>query len=522
MLVRAAKIGKTWKRIFQERQIVMALCQKKSFNHISRTLKVSKKRIKNIFGQAQKLGYLTGKSLPPAPAAVLPLPPPVLNKNKSKMDKLIGQHLAFIQERLAANYHIATIWETFPEPNISRTTFYRFIKQHCLKEHHPPHHLLPRVIPEYAQRPGEVLFLDWGKMMNVTDPLARKNRPLYFLTGILGHSRYLMVRLVWNKDQATTLEALESMFTEMGGVPAKIISDNPPCFVQRPSYYEPELNLIFSRFCAHYHIMPELAPPPHPKAKAKVDRMIPYIRRLFEGYGPSWHGIAHAQAYLNQRLKIANLRRHGSTQQRPSEVFRRTEKPRLRKLPAAKYHCEECRWSKVRQDGHVRFKDKYYSVEKKYLGCEVLVLGNQHTVRIYYNGTLIATHRRLHQTMRHKSTKIGHLEPYEQTMTNHHNLEKQAARIGPAAAQLARAILKNNLSFFDRRKVWGILNLAQKYPVEEVERACAAALAQRDLSFRGVEAFFKTLPSSHQKNMAAAARSKARRRPKECLANTNL
>lgn len=59
--------------------------------------------------------------------------------------------------------------------------------------------------------------MDWGKLCSGVNPKTGKKQTLWAFVGVLGYSRYMMVRLMWTCDSATTLAALSSMFLEMGG-----------------------------------------------------------------------------------------------------------------------------------------------------------------------------------------------------------------------------------------------------------------------------------------------------------------
>ena len=90
-------------------------------------------------------------------------------------------------------------------------------------------------------------------MLLIQNP--EKKKPLWFLTGVMGFSRYMMTRLVWGNGIEETLEAIQSMFNEMGGVPQKLTSDNPKCFATKASKFEAILNPAFERFCSHYGVV---------------------------------------------------------------------------------------------------------------------------------------------------------------------------------------------------------------------------------------------------------------------------
>ncbi len=67
----------------------------------------------------------------------------------------------------------------------------------------------------------------------------------------------------------------------------------------------------------------------------------------------------------------------------------------LKPLPALAYVQEEFHEGMVRQDNHVRFRDKYYSVDGRCCGKDVQIIGSQNLVKIYFNGKLEETHDRV-------------------------------------------------------------------------------------------------------------------------------
>jgi len=86
----------------------------------------------------------------------------------------------------------------------------------------------------------------------------------------------MIVRLVWLHDVSTTLATLEEMFRELGGVPKRIVSDNPKCFSLEASKYEPLLNPAYERFAAHYGTQIECLPPRSPELKELASYYTPF------------------------------------------------------------------------------------------------------------------------------------------------------------------------------------------------------------------------------------------------------
>jgi hypothetical protein len=213
---------------------------------------------------------------------------------------------------------------------------------------------------------------------------------------------------------------------------------------------------------------------------------MPYVRRLYEAHGEAWRGVEESQEYFDKKMAIANERKHGTTMRRPREIFRDEEAGALKGLPALAYEIETFHEGTVRNDGHVRFLNKYYSTDEEHIGAEVTVLGNSTTVSIYLRGKLIEVHPRVTAWHQSKSTKPHHLKPWERALEDHSVYRERAAKLGPNVEALVMAILKQGQGFIDTRKIWGILSLDKRYAADRIDSACQRAKAIGSLSYRMV------------------------------------
>ncbi len=331
----------------------------------------------------------------------------------------------------------------------------------------------------------------------------------------MGHSRYMMVRLVWDNKLVTTLTALENMFNEVGGVCQKLTSDNPKCFSTEASKFEPILNPGFERFCSHYGIIAEMLPPSDPEKKGKVERQVPYVRRLYEAHG-DFISLEDSQAYITAKVAIANERKHGTTKQRPLDLFLQNDAPVLRDLPATSFAPEEYHQGVVRRDGHIRFRGKYYSLNENFIGKEVFIVGSARTVEIYFKGNLIETHPRLECVHQSKSTKKHHLKSHEQTMGDNQFYLDRALKIGIHTHEMTLWILKRGNGFVDLRTIWGILNLDKDHSIEKIDLACKHALECDQLGYRAVLRFI-TLGPGEEKLIKKSSGNKFLRDPNEYM-----
>lgn len=471
-----------------DRKIIELLMVGKGVNTIRETLHISKRRIRTLREKALARGYLSqeggpgGMALPPYPEALFPDVVDGRSDRESETDKLLEGRKEWIREHLAGGWHAVTVYEEIKDDRVSRSSFYRYLDRHALC----PAGESPRVIVEIVHRPGEALLLDWGKLRDVVDPTTGKKKTLWVFAGILGYSRYLMVRLVWTMDLSTTLKVLEGFLRELGGVPARMTTDNPKCFSLTASDYEPILNPGLERFAAHYGLTVECLPPRDPQKKGKVERVIPFIRRLYEAHGDAWEGLEESQTHLQGKLAIANQRQHGTTRERPIDRLAE-ERGVLKSLPATAYEVEEFHEGLVRQDGHVRFDHKYYSVDKQHCGTSVVVLGSARQVSIYHAGKLLEVHDRLTDPLKSKSTKPHHLNPGERDLLSTEPYRQRARALGPQVDVMIEKILTHGEGFTALRKVWGILSLDKRYSASRIDGACGRALVVGQVGYQAVK-----------------------------------
>jgi transposase len=365
-------------RIAVDRKIIEHLMDGKSVTGIQKILSKGKGFIISIRDRALEFNYIEEiisgekrykpglKKLPPYPESPFGI---IESKNEKILDtdKYLESEKKWIAECIEAEWSPQSIFEDLKKP-IPRTTFYRYMHRNSFMQKSP----LASSPMELVHAPGECLQIDWAKLVDVIDPTTGKKKTISIFIGILGHSRYQMVRVVECLNFSTTVAALQSMFQELGGVPRKVTSDNPKVFVIKASEYEPVLNPGFERFASHYGFTIEALPPADPEKKGKVERSVQYVRRLFESYDFKNYEQESAQVHINKKNELANARKHGTHLQRPIDVFINQEVMTLKPLPTIAFEIETMAHSKVRVDGYVRFENKYYRVHDKFRGGRVL------------------------------------------------------------------------------------------------------------------------------------------------------
>lgn len=477
-----------------DRNILDRLASGRGVKSICKELKTGKDRVREVRNKGIQMGYLSidGRCVGSVPIPAMPLAifPEVLDRRtlkSSEIDHQLGVYLEWIKERLISGWSPITVFEELPCQGITRSSFYRFLIRHKLSKITQRNSVDPMSGP-IVHQPGEALILDWGKLRDVVDPETGELRTLWAFVGVLGFSRYLMIRLVWTNSVPVTCDSIESMLRELGGTPSRVTSDNPKCFSLKADKYDPVLNPAFERFAAHYNgFRIECLPPRDPKKKGKVERLMPFARRLFEAYPKDFVSLEHAQSYMNRKCITANERLHGTTCLKPIEVFLGQEAQTLKSLPVLAYEREEIAYPIVRKDGFVRFSNKYYAVPGSFVGRDSVVLGTTSRISIFIDGKLIETYDRITNPNQTHLIQDHLKKPWQKVEENNAHFICRADEIGPSCGRMIREVLLRGDGFVDIRIVWGVLALDKKYSHSAIDAACGAALEIGKHSSRFVE-----------------------------------
>ncbi len=459
---------------------------------ICRQFKIGKDRVRTVRAKGIEFQYLSaeGKSfglvkIPSSPENVFPEFVDMRNLKTSDADKILLEKKDWIIDRLTAQWSPITIFEELNNVEIGRSSFYRFISRHELDK---INRNSVKVSGPIIHVPGEALILDWGKLKDVVDKATGEWRTLWAFVGVMGFSRYMMIRLVWTNSVEVTMDAIESMLQEIGGVPRRLTSDNPKCFAIKADKYDPTLNPSFERLAAHYNFRIECLPPQDPKKKGKVERMMPYARRLFEAYDADSFKFESAQEYISKKCSIANERRHGTTDLKPIAMFLDEEVGQLKALPPTCYEKEEVTYPVVRKDGFVRFANKYYAVSDEHIDQEGVLLGSKSRVSIYIKGILVETYDRIKDKNQTHAIQPHLQKPWQKIEENNKGYISHARRIGPHCEALIKALIMRGEGFVDTRILWGVLSLEKKkYPTDLIDQACGDAYRLGKFSSKYVE-----------------------------------
>jgi transposase len=191
----------------------------------------------------------------------------------------------------------------------------------------------PEPIVRFETDPGHQAQVDFAEF---TFPWGKR----YALVVVLGYSRLLWLKFYPKQDMPTVFSGLEEAFAFFGGVPREILFDQMASVITRDLRDQGGRlveNAEFLRFAAHWGFRVRACRPYRAKTKGKVERPIRYVRGSFV-YARDFVGDEDLNAQTMTWLTgTANVRKHRTIGERPSERFVRDEQASLQLLANRPY-----------------------------------------------------------------------------------------------------------------------------------------------------------------------------------------
>lgn len=246
----------------------------------------------------------------------------------------------------------------------------------------------------FETSPGLQAQADWGESREVRFATGEE-MTRYFFALVLAFSRLRFVIYLPEISQSWLLWAHTRAFDFFGGVPERILYDNPKQLVKRP---RPDLlwqERLLS-FASHYGFLPQACWPYRPQTKGKVENTIGYHERDFLlGLDP----LPADDGDLNRRALVwcaeAAGRVCASTGVTPWERFAE-ERPHLHTLPAMAFDCRSVETRRVLREALIAYEGNRYSVPAEHVGRTVTVKEDfDGTLHMYADTEEVAAHTRL-------------------------------------------------------------------------------------------------------------------------------
>jgi transposase len=113
---------------------------------------------------------------------------------------------------------------------------------------------------------------DWGSAGTVDTPAGP--RPLSFFGSVLGYSRHRQLTFSCSERFPALAMGLASNLEQLGGVPAKVLFDNPKTVTLRDVAGAAVLNPQLVRLAAHYRFRPQTTAFYDAPSKGKAEAVV--------------------------------------------------------------------------------------------------------------------------------------------------------------------------------------------------------------------------------------------------------
>lgn len=326
---------------------------------------------------------------------------------------------------------------------------------------------------------GEVAQVDFGSVGQLWDPEQGRLRDAYVFVMVLGFSRHMVVRIVFDQKIDTWLRLHVEAFAELGSVPRVLVPDNLKAAVVRAAFGvgdEAVINRSYRELARHFGFKIDPTPPAAPRKKGKVESAVKYVKRNFFLPRRQEKNIEVLRIELARWVReIAGMRVHGTTRKRPLEVFEQLERPQMLALPIQAWEPVLWRAPKLRIDCTAIVEDARYSAPWRLIGKQLLARVTSCAVELYFEDTRVATHDR--QPAGGRSIKDEHLPP-ERSEYRHRNRqfwEQRAEQLGDDVLAFIREVFDSDDVLNQLTKVQSIVRHLETFPVERARAACRRA-----------------------------------------------
>jgi transposase len=156
---------------------------------------------------------------------------------------------------------------------LGESTFYRVLR---LEKEKLPSELMVR----FEGVPGEFAQFDFG----VADVrlLDGRTKRIHFAAYRLKHSRWISVVIVPDERVESLVRALLASFEASGGVPLRVVFDNPKTVVlSRDENGRPVWNQTLAQVAIDYGFTVELCTPRSPEQKGSVENLVGWVKKSF-------------------------------------------------------------------------------------------------------------------------------------------------------------------------------------------------------------------------------------------------
>ena len=459
---------------------------RKSQRDIERITGIDRKTIRSYQRQFESSrSNSPGVATDPPEQIPPPWPPTVVAAAVTSSTSKCEPHRAFIDAQLRLGRNATAVYQDLVDLH-GFDGAYNSVKRFAATLRHKA----PEQFDRLSFQPGEEMQVDYGEGAPTRVPGGERYRKPRLFVATLRYSRRSFRRVVWTSGQQVWAELHEQAWRYFGGSTRYVVLDNLKEGVLKPDLYEPELNPVYAATLAHYEVVADPARVRDPNRKGTVENAIGHTQATALK-GRRFESIEEQNTFLEHwETKWAASRIHGSERRQVQAMFEE-ERAHLQPLPLTgmQFFTEEQRT--VYDDSCVRIDHSSYAARPAPIGSIVLVRLYAHKIEIRdrRSHALLRVHARAE---RPGTVVLPMAERIFNPSRETRFILNQARAIGAQAQRLCEMLFAIE-GRVGQRKLWGIVNLAKRYPNHFIDAACAQAMEQGVHSYRHVKAVTERL-----------------------------
>jgi transposase len=326
---------------------------------------------------------------------------------------------------------------------------------------------------------GDVAQVDFGYVGKLYDPKSGRQRKAWVFVMVLGYSRWMFAKVVFDQKVETWLKLHIDAFTALGGVPGTVVPDNLKAAVVRAAFAvddTPAIHRSYRELARYYGFKIDPTPVCSPDKKGRSSRQSATSR-------PTSSRVERVPTSTRSRRSscAGSLRSPTCACTAPRDDGRSTCSS-TKNAPLSEHcrsvHTSSCSGTKrVHTDCHVAFGHRLYSVPwtLRRDDQKVWIRATPKCISIYANDERVADHDRRGPGPR--STIEAHL-PEERAPWRHRSRDhwqERADRIAPEVGTYVRELFDADDVLHMLRVVQSTVTHLEKFPRERAIGACLRA-----------------------------------------------
>ncbi len=246
----------------------------------------------------------------------------------------------------------------------------------------------------YETEPGEQLQVDWVESISLNTILG-EIITFNLFSATLGYSRMHYFEYSISRTNEDFMRCLLHAFKYFGGKTKKVLTDNMPAVVHIDEKGNRIIHQEIAQFFKDLGIELKLCNPFTPQTKGKCENSNKFVKRLYS-YNNKVKDELDLFRIIYRLNTTINTKYANQLLGVPPCMLFKNEKELLTELSELDYETLQTNYafsSKVPQTGLINYKGRQYSVDSRFIGKHIKIIGDDEKVSIFYNTVLIATHK---------------------------------------------------------------------------------------------------------------------------------